>query len=204
MPDFRKILTPMVGIVTLLLGLFGGVLTRIAPPDTAGLSIAVGLVSFLLLLVCLLLSALSQQVSSTKSKKIWLVAGILLAILSVPAIFVYLTTFDRYTYVPQGNGQTRRIHASDEFLTPEAKSYLEANPEDRPPERLSRNFESDDMIWQKPGMEIAQQRLLACYAWLVISLCAAIFCFIQIIDNQVSNSSNTKSGQADTALADGH
>jgi hypothetical protein len=204
MPEFRKVLTPVVGVVTLLLGLFGGVLTRISPPDTTGLAIAVGIVSFLLLVVFLFFSALSEQVPGAKSKRKWMVAGILLAVLSVPAIFVYPMMLDRYTYLPEGNGKARRIHASDEFLTSRAKSYLAANPDDASPARLARNFESDDMIWQKRGMEIAQQRLLACYAWLVISLCSAIFCFVQIIGSGARNRSSGKSKGAGRTLANTH
>jgi beta-lactamase regulating signal transducer with metallopeptidase domain len=203
MAEFKKVLSPVVGTVALLLGLFGGVLTRIAPPDTTGLAIAVGVVSFLLLLFFLLLSALSRQVSTAKSMKIWLMTGIALTLLSVPAVFVYPTMLDRYTYVPEGNASARKIHAADEFLTLEAKSYIEANPGDASPARLARNFESDDMIWQKRGLEIAQQRLLMCYAWLVISLCSAIFCFVQMIGGRVRNSSSGKSKRART-LAGSH
>jgi vacuolar-type H+-ATPase subunit I/STV1 len=203
MAEFKKVLSPLVGTIALLLGLFGGVLTRIAPPDTTGLAIAVGIVSFLLLLFLLLMSALSQQVSSAKSMRIWLFTGIMLTLLSVPAIFVYPTVLDRYTYVPVGNANARKVHASDEFLTPDAKSYVQANPGDASPARLARNFESDEMIWQKQGLEIAQQRLLVCYAWLVISLCSAIFCFVQMIGNRIRNSSNRKPKRAGT-LADAH
>lgn len=204
MPEIKKVLSPFVGTVVLLFGLFGGVLRRIAPPDTTGLAIAVGIVPFLLLIVFLLLSALSRQISGEKNRKIWMVSGVALAVLSVPAIFLYLKTFDQYTYVPAGASKARNIRASDEFLTPAAKAYLESNPEDKPPARLARNFESDEAIWEKRGMEIAQQRLLEAYAWLVVSLCGAIFCLVQAIGSGNSNPSKRSSKQPRKTPAGAH
>ncbi len=197
MPDFKKILTPFVGAVTLMLGLFGGVLVRIAPPDTTGLAIAVGIVPFLLLLIFLLATAVSRQVSTGRSRRIWLLSGIVLGVLCVPAIFVYPTTLGRYTYVPEGDAKARRIHAADEYLTPPAREYVRANPEDASPARLARNFGSDEMIWEKRGMEIAQERLLGSYAWLVISLCTAIFCFIQVIEAGAKDSPGGQTKQTE-------
>jgi hypothetical protein len=125
-----------------------------------------------------------------------MLSGIALTVLSVPAIFMYPMTLDRYTYVPERDAKARKIHAADEYLTLAARTYLQSNPEDAAPARLARNFESDDVIWEKRGMEIAQQRLLGTYAWLVISLCSAIFCFVQVIGSGARNppagSSRTK------------
>jgi hypothetical protein len=184
MPDFKKVVTPFVGMVTLLFGLFGGVLIRIAPPDTTGLAIAVGMVPFLLLLVFLLATAVSREISTERSRKMWLVTGIVMSALCVPAIFVYPTALGRYTYLPDGHPSTRKIHAADAYLTSAAQEYVRQNPQDASPSQLSRNFESDEMIWEKRGMEIAQTRLLVAYAWLVVTLCAAIFCFVQAIGAQ--------------------
>ena len=50
--------------------------------------------------------------------------------------------------------------------------------------QLSRNFESDDLIWERRRMEIAQRRLLEAYAWLVVTLCTAIFFLVQAIGAQ--------------------
>jgi hypothetical protein len=190
MPDFKKVLTPFVGIVTLLLGLFGGVLNRIAPPDTTGLAIAVGMVPFLVLLIFLLATAVSRGISTKRSRAMWLLSGIVMAVLCAPAIFVYPTFLGRYTYVPDGHASTRKIHAADAYLTPAAQEYVRQNPQDASPLQLSRNFESDDMIWERRGMEIAQRRLLEAYAWLVVTLCAAIFCLVQAIGAQ-KNSTET-------------
>jgi 4-amino-4-deoxy-L-arabinose transferase-like glycosyltransferase len=188
MPGFKKILSPFVAAVTLLFGAFGGVLTRIAPPDTTGLAIAVGLVPFLLLVIFLLISALSRQVPTAKGRKMWLLSGIAMAALCLPVVFVYPMVLGRYTYVPRGDAKARRIHASDEFLTPAARAYVLANPTDASPARLAPNFESDDMVWERRGMEIAQQRLLGAYAWLVVSLGSAIFCFVQVIGSGAGKS----------------
>jgi vacuolar-type H+-ATPase subunit I/STV1 len=195
MADFKKVLTPFVGLVTLLLGLFGGVLNRIAPPDTTGLAIAVGMVPFLVMLVFLLATAVSGGISTKRSRKMWLVAGIVMAVLCVPAVFVYPNALGRYTYMPDGHGSTRKIHAAEEYLTSAAQDYIRQNPQDASPSQLSRNFESDDMVWEKRGMEIAQTRLLGAYAWLVVTLCGAIFCFVQAIGAQkTSAGTSSKKG----------
>ena len=202
MPGFKKILSPYVASVTLLFGAFGGVLTRIAPPDTTGLAIAVGIVPFLLLVIFLLVSALSRQIPTAKSKRIWLLSGIAMAALCAPAAFEYPTTLGRYTYVPEGNAKVRKIQAGTEYLTPEAKAYVQSNPEDASPARLVRNFANDDMVWVKRGMEIAQQRLLGTYAWLVLSLGSAIFCFVQVIGSGTGNRTSKPAG--DKVLSSAH
>lgn len=195
MPDLKKVLTPFVGTVTLLFGLFGGILVRIAPPDTTNLSLAVGLFPFLMLIIFLLLTAVSRQISTARSRKTWLLSGIVFAALCVPAIFVYPTSLGRYTYVPEGDSKARKIHATDEYLTPLAREYVQANADDSSPARLARNFESDDMIWEKRGMEIAQERLMGAYGWLVVSLCSAIFCFAQVIGSGARAPGQTQSKQ---------
>jgi hypothetical protein len=198
MPDLRKVLTRFVGTVTLLFGLFGGILLRIAPPDTTGLSLAVGFVPFVMLIIFLLLTAVSRQISTARGRTTWLLCGIVFAVLCVPAIFVYPISLGRYTYVPEGDSKARKIHATDEYLTPLAREYVQANPEDSSPARLARNFESDDMIWERHGMEIAQERLMGAYGWLVVSLCSAIFCFAQVIGSGAKTPGRSRAKQATT------
>src|SRR5260370_15219283 len=125
-----------------------------------------------------------------------MVSGMFLALLAVPAIFLYPMTLDRYTYVPAGMEKTRHVCATSEYLTPRAQQYVRENPNDSSPAQLSRNFETAEMIWERPGREIAQQRLLGTYAWLVLALCSAILCFLEVISdgNMTSIATRQKRG----------
>ncbi len=181
MPNFKKLLTPFVGMVTVLFGAFDGFLIRIAPPDETGFSFAVGILPFLVLIVLLLIAAASPQASAPKHKRRWIASATLLFLLAVPAGFCYQRTFSRYTYVSAGGAKTRRVCASTDYLTPQAKQYVQENPDDSTPAQLSRNFPTDELIWEKRGLEIAQQRLLAIYAWLVLALCSSILVCLKVI-----------------------
>jgi hypothetical protein len=181
MPDFKKLLTPFVGVVTVLFGAFDSFLVRIAPPDETGLSFAVGILPFLVLLVLLFIAAASQQASAAKYRRRWIASGVVFFLLAVPAVYLYPITFGRYTYISPGGAKTRRVCASSDYLTPQAAQYVQENPDDSTPAQLSRNFPTDELIWEKRGLEIAQQRLLGNYAWLVLALCSAILSFLEVI-----------------------
>lgn len=177
MVDFKKLLTPFVGTVTLLFGIFNGFLVYIAPPDESGLAFAVGILPFLVLIVLILIAAASRPTWTAKSRHWWIASGVALFLLAVPAVFVYPLALARYTFVPAGT-TTRHVCASPDYLTPQARTYVLDHPDESAPARLLRNFPDERSVWEERGLEVAQEKLLGAYTWLVLALCSSILCLL--------------------------
>ncbi|PWT90981.1 MAG: hypothetical protein C5B54_06195 [Acidobacteria bacterium] len=177
MKDYKKLLTSFIEVVTFLFASFGGFLKKIAPPDQVGASYPVGIMSFLMLIILLAISAIGRQAATKTAFKRWISAGIVLFILALPACFLYPYMLSHYTYPQQSELVKRRIGASDEYLTPDARQYRAANP-NASSEELDRNLPDGD-VWAKAGLERTELRLLVAYACLVLSLSGAIFCLLE-------------------------
>ena len=178
MKDFKSALASFVEIVTFLLAAFGGFLKQIAPPSQVGASFPVGIVSFLMLIILMLFSALGRNTSSDKVRKRWIAAGIVFFLLALPASFFYPNALSKYTYPPGAKLEDKKLCASDAYLTDDARAYKTAHPADATPEALDRNLPNGD-IWTSQGITRAQQTLLAAYAILVLTISSAIFCLLE-------------------------
>jgi hypothetical protein len=179
MKDYKGILVWGVEIVAFITSVFGGFLTKIAPPDQTGASYAVGIVSFLLLITLLLISALGRQPGKKARNKLWIIAGAACLAMAIPAAFVYSGELDRYTYwYPPEKPVARHVQASMNDLTELARDYVLKNPNDSSPAELERNLPSDQ-IWNKNAIARANRLLLLTYLWLVLSLSTAVFCLIE-------------------------
>jgi len=179
MKNYKGLLISAIEVVTFLLSAFGGFLTRIAPPDQAGTPFAVGIVSFLLLIALLLVSAIARQSGRTAKPRAWTVAGACCFAIAVPAVFLYASALDRYTYwYPPEQPLARRVQASQSDLTELAKDYILRNPNDASAAELERNLPSDQ-IWNKPAVDRINRLLLLTYLWLVMALATALFCLIE-------------------------
>ena len=179
MNDYKKILTVFVQTVTFLLAAFGWFLRKVAPPSQVGAFYPVGVLSFFMLILLMIIAGLSGRgAANPTSYKAWLIAGIVLSLLAVPAVFFYPSFINEFTYPPNEELAVRKISAPDRYLTREAFNYKEANHPTPTVEELDRSF-PDGGVWTSQGIEYAQFRLLASYAWLVLSLSGAIFCLLE-------------------------
>jgi hypothetical protein len=178
MKDHKQLLISFVEIVTFLTAAFGGFLKAVAPPIGVTSSYSIGILSFLILIVLMIVSAVSRRRVSAASSQIgWLTAGVLFFIIAILASVLYPRLLDAFTY-PQGSKLSeRQIISSDAFLTEDAKQYRSAHPHSSPGE-LIQNLPDDD-IWTSPGIERAESELLAVYACLVLSLSTSIFCLLE-------------------------
>ena len=177
MKDYKKLLVAFVEVITFLFASFGGFLKKIAPPDQVDASYPVGIMSFLMLIILLAISALGhRQVVKTTFRK-WMSAGALFFVLTLPACFLYPYMVSHYTYPQHSQLDKRRLSASDDYLTPDARQYKATNP-NATPEELDRNLPDGD-VWTSAGIERTESRLLVIYAWLVLSLSGAIFCLLE-------------------------
>jgi hypothetical protein len=177
MKDYKKLLTLFIQTVTFLFAAFGGFLKKVAPPADVGAFYPVGIISFLALILLMIISALGQDKPGGKSKKPWLIAGVILFLVALPPSFIYPHLLGLYTFPQNRAIQERKISASDNYLTPDARRYKSAHSE-APPEELDQNF-PDGGVWTKSGMQRAELDLLVCYAWLVLSISCAIFCLLE-------------------------
>lgn len=178
MKDYKSVLVTAVEVVTFLVSAFGGFLKRIAPPDQPGVSYPLGVISFLVLIILLILSAISRNYTRRASPRKWLLAGIGCFLLAIPASLIYPHALGRYTYPSDAPLSARKINASDAYLTEQARQFVSIAPNDAIPERLSHNFPADE-IWRKEGIERAELILNTTYAFLVLSLASAIFCLLE-------------------------
>lgn len=178
MKDFKSALASFVEIVTFLLAAFGGFLKQIAPPSEVGASFPVGIVSFLMLIILMLFTALGRNKPSDKVRKRWIAAGIVFFLLALPASLFYPNALSKYTYPPEAKLENKKICASDTYLTDDARAYKIARPEDATPEGLERNLPTGD-VWTTQGIAKAQQILLVAYAILVLTISSAIFCLLE-------------------------
>jgi hypothetical protein len=192
MRDYKQLLATFIEVVTFLLAAFGGFLKNIAPPDQVGASFPVGILSFLTLIVLMIVSALGRQSSAQNAGRRWILAGAILFLIALPSAFVYRHMASNFTYPQTVDLAKRKISASDEFLTTDARQYKLANP-NVTPEDLARNFPDGD-IWTREGINHSESMLLLAYVGLVLSIAASIFCLLE--GNMRANGNQTNMGRS--------
>jgi hypothetical protein len=178
MKDYKSALASFIEIVTFLLAAFGGFLKQIAPPSQVGASFPVGIVSFLMLIILMIFSALGRNALSDKVRNRWIAAGIVFFLLALPASVIYPNALSKYTYPPDAKLEDRKICSSDEYLTDDARAFKTAHHADATAQGLERNLPKGD-VWTPQGITRAQQLLLAAYACLVLTISSAIFCLLE-------------------------
>jgi hypothetical protein len=179
MRDYKKLLTSFIEIVTFLLAAFGGFLKQIAPPEETGSTYAVGLLSFLVLIALLIISALARGTPGAKFRRNWILAGTAAFLVAIPPSFLYPSAREQYTWSYPPGSAVQRVQGGDVGFTPELKAFLKDHPhESSSPQELARKFDLDE-IWTAESLRQARTRLLALYAWLVLSLATAVFCLLE-------------------------
>lgn len=177
--DAKKLLTSFGQVVVFLFSAYGGFLKKIAPPDETGTSYAIGVLSFLVLIVLMIVSAAARHAPGTKYRRASLSAGIVCLGLAIPAAFLYPRMLDRYTYsYPPEKPTETRVKGADTALTDDAREWTRENPRESSPGILARKLPRDD-IWTPESIEHAKSVLLASYASLVLSLATAMFCLME-------------------------
>jgi hypothetical protein len=179
MKDYKNLLTSSIEVVVFLFASFGGFLKNIAPPDETNPSYYVGIVSFLVLIVLLIVSAVSRRAPGPRHGWAWVSAGIVCFVLAVPSAFLYPGILHKYTYAfPLEKPTEVRVHGSESGLTEVAKEWVKENPLDSSPAVLARKF-PPGQVWTPESIEHARTILLVSYSSLILSLATAIFCLIE-------------------------
>jgi hypothetical protein len=183
MKDYKNLLASFAEVVVFLFASFGGFLTKIAPPDETNPSYYVGIVSFLVLIILLIVSAVSRRAPGARHRWAWLSAGVACFILAVPSAFFYPSMLHKYTYpFPFGKPTETRVNGSESGLTEVAKEWIRENPRESIPAVLVRKF-PPGQVWTQESIEHARTILLVSYGSLVLSLATAIFCLVEANTN---------------------
>jgi hypothetical protein len=176
--DYKSLLISFVEVVAFLLASFGGFLKTIAPPEQTGAPYAIGILSFLVLVLLLIISALARSAPGEKFRRNWIIAGAVAFVTALPPAVFYPRALGRYTWAYPPENPVQRLRGLDKDFTRQVKDFLKDNPDQNKPEILARNFDIDG-IWTAESLIRASTKLLLLYAWLVMSLATAVFCLLE-------------------------
>jgi hypothetical protein len=177
--NYKGVLIWAVEIITFLFAAFGAFLTNFAPPGRTGPSFTVGVVSFVLLVFLLIITAIGRQARGDRYRNHWITAGVLSFVLFLPAAFLYSRAWERYTYeFPCQHAFSRHIQATDQDLTEIAKNWISNHRHQSSPCELEMNLPTDQ-IWRASALAAAGQKLMLLYAWLASALATALFSLIE-------------------------
>jgi hypothetical protein len=177
--DYQKHLATVLEVVVFLFAAFSGFLQKIAPPIQPDASYAVGVTSFFVLLVLLVISALARKKGKGRARKAWIRAGIIALVVAFPLGLAYPWLLSRLTYTyppPPETAVSRRVNGWE--LTETAKAFINENPGNYSPGQLELNLDYDD-IWTPSSVSKARTILLVSYTMLVLSLATAVFCLLE-------------------------
>jgi hypothetical protein len=175
----NNLLAKFIQIVVFLFAAFGGFLNEIAPPTQTNPKMIVGLGSFLVLIVLLIISAVARNISTAESNRKWIVAGCIFFVLAVVSGILYPWTLSNLTYYypPLPDAAVAwRVNGLE--LTQTAKDFIDREPSNYSPAQLEQNLKYED-IWTESSLAKAKLLLLSNYLCLVLSISTAIFCLLE-------------------------
>ncbi len=168
----KDVLVKGIEIIGVLFAAFGGFLTGIAPPQASDARFAVGLSSFLSLILLFAIAALAKS----KHRKAWIVASGLLFATAVAGGFLYWSNSVAYTFeYPPGNKRLDHIAGVD--LTPEAKEYKQHHESISNAQLLAKfgGLENISRVWSAESIRQARTKLITSYLILVLAIASSIF-----------------------------
>ena len=168
----RNVLSKAIGVIVVLFAAFGGFLSGIAPPEEADAKFAVGLSSFLALIILLAIAALAKK----KHSREWIIAACVLFVIAVPSAFLYWSNSVDYTFeYPPGSG--RADHVAGDQLTPEARAYKGIHTGLSNAQLLARfgGLENMQKVWLPESIRTARTKLIGCYLLMVLMIASALF-----------------------------
>lgn len=173
----KELLTRAVELITFLFACFSGFLTSVAPPEDAEAKFAVGLSSFLALIVLLFISVLAKHLMQNKRRKIWLIATVFLFLLAAFSAFYYKAKLDQLTFPfpPEAAAQTGYVGGTE--FTTVALQYKQTHPGKTVAEIVADfgGLSNRTLVWPVEAINQAKLLLLVSYTLLVVSLAGALF-----------------------------
>ncbi len=186
----KKYIKNAVEIVVFIFALFSGTLENIAPPKETNTGIAVGIASFLALIVVLFIKAQTNKwTSKIMEKKNWYFAIFLILLLVI--LFVYMYSLDILTFnFPPEDNITKYVKGFN--YTNEAIKYKKEN-KIHDDSILVDNFggiQNINQVWEKKSISLARTILLLLYILLVLSIFFCIVSLVEILMKEPDSSKN--------------
>lgn len=175
----KKLLTTFVEAVVFLFAAFGGFLTKIAPPPQTNAAYAVGVGSFFILILLMIISAIARSAPARRHRRKWVRAGVICFLIALPLGLLYPWVLGKLTYayppLPE-EPVAQRVNGWD--LTDTAKEFIKEKPGNYTPAQLELNLPYEE-IWTADSVSKATIILLLNYTFLILTLATAIFCLLE-------------------------
>jgi TRAP-type uncharacterized transport system fused permease subunit len=168
----RNTLARGVQVVGILFAAFGGFFAGIAPPRTADAKFAVGISSFLVLILLFLVVALSKK----KHRKAWIIIASCLFIIAIGAALYYKTTYDALTFeYPPGSANVEYVGGTE--LTPAANDYKQQHQGISNAQLIAKfgGLQNMGRVWTEVSVNNARRKLIGSYMIVVLAIAGAIF-----------------------------
>jgi hypothetical protein len=168
----KDILRYGVELTAFTLSVFGGFLKQIAPPEEAGAAFAVGLASFISLIVLLFVVVISKGKSEKRRRSLWLRVALPLFTIALISAFVYKRNTEQLTFrYPPPNGDR---YVAGTQLTPEGQRYWDSL-QDMSQVVLKFGLVNRSLIWTPESILRARMLLTINYIVVVVSLTGTVF-----------------------------
>jgi hypothetical protein len=177
--DTKQVLGKGVEVIVFLFAAFGGFLNDIAPPGEADSRFAIGVGSFLALIVLLLATAFSKDLPIRRYKKTWLTVASAFFLAAICAALFYKSNTDRLTF-PYPPESTRAEYVSGTELTSDARAYKEKTGKTTAEVVAAYGgLASRERVWTPASIRRGKMVLVASYLALILSLASSIFCLTE-------------------------
>lgn len=186
----RSILTKGIEIVGVLFAAFGGFLAGIAPPQEADARFAIGISSFLALIILFMIAGFTGK----RYRRVWIITAASLFIVAAGTAYYYKTNYDVLTFAyPPGSTHIEHIAGSE--LTEAAKKYKQQHEGISNAQLLAQfgGLENRGKVWPDASVNSARTKLIISYVILVLAIAGAIFALTEgVLRSEPSN--NSRSG----------
>lgn len=175
----KEILGRATEVVTFLFAMFSGFLEKVAPPEEANATFAVGLASFMALVILLLVSVLARGRFSVRRRTLWAAVAAGLAVVALVAGLFYQRHLGRLTFFyPPEDPEAEHLVRGTRY-TPEAQALADQG---MGPGQIQAQFhpENIDLVWPPEAIENAKTILTVNYLILVLSLAGTIFSLVEV------------------------
>lgn len=175
-----------VQLVAFLFGAFSGFFSSVAPPDETNPQFTVGIASFGVLILFLIIIAIAR---SRRLKYVWIGAAVVLFAVFLVFAFKYQDDRAQLTIMWPRVGDDQKLYpVGDPYgLTRDAAEKVRNDPSLTPVVLVARyggiakarSIDARTQIWTHESIRASARTLLRDYLILVLSVCGAIFCLTE-------------------------
>ena len=180
MDQKKTFITKAIDVVAVLFSAFGGFLTDFAPPGETDSKFAVGIASFIALIVLLLVSFLAKAKLPANYRALWLSFAVILFVLTVVFGLSYNKSLDELTF-PYPPENTKAEYVRGSVLTADAQVYWSENPQKTTSQVVADfgGLPNRELVWTANSILEARLLLTKGYVLFVLTLSGTIFGLVE-------------------------